>query len=89
MEGGVRRVLIEVLNKIGRSVRTHTSERRLERINAQIHSGDYRTLSKLEGGTGFLKLKRIVALDSRQRLAFGYRGADEFFVEIAMYMVFR
>jgi hypothetical protein len=89
MDGGSRRVRIDVTNKIGQGVRTHASERRLERINAQIQSGDYRALSKVEGGTGFLKLKRIVALDSRQTLNFGYRPeADEFFVEILMYMVF-
>jgi hypothetical protein len=90
LEEGSRRVRIEVINRIGHGVRTHASERRLERINAQIQSGDYRALSKVEGGTGFLKLKRIVALDNRQTLNFGYqRDSDEFFVEIVMYMVFK
>ncbi|MBR1208750.1 MULTISPECIES: hypothetical protein [unclassified Bradyrhizobium] len=90
MDGASLRVRIEVTNRIGVGVRTHASERRLERINALIQSGDYRALSKVEGGTGFLKLKRIVAMDSRQTLNFGYRpDADEFFVEIVMYMVFK
>jgi hypothetical protein len=43
---------------------------------------------KLEGGTGFLKLKRIVAADNRQTLSFGYNDDKEFFVDIKMILVF-
>ena len=87
-EGGTR-VRILVTNRIAERNRSVTNERRLQRIREQMDSGDYRALSKLEGGTGLLKLKRIVAADNRQTLDFGYRSdALEFFVEITMILVF-
>jgi hypothetical protein len=83
-------IKISVSNTIAPESKTAASERKLDRIRAQIESGDYRALSKLEGGTGFLKLKRIVALDPRQTLQFGYRSNDpEFFVDITMQMLFK
>jgi hypothetical protein len=81
-------VRIRVVNEIAPHAKTPASERRLQRIREQIDSGDYRSSVKLEGGTGFLKLKRIVAADNRQTLAFGYNGDTEFFVEIKMILVF-
>jgi len=83
-------ISISVSNSIDASIKTSANERKLERIRAQIHSGDYRALSKLEGGTGFLKLKRIVAVDPRQTLDFGYRSnAPEFFVDVTVHILFR
>ena len=81
-------VTIRVVNEIAPHAKTAASEKRLQRIREQIDSGDYRSSVKLEGGTGFLKLKRIVAADKRQTLAFGYNGDREFFVEIKMILVF-
>jgi hypothetical protein len=81
-------VKIRVVNEIAPHAKTPANERRLQRIRDLIDSGDYRSSVKLEGGTGFLKLKRIVAADSRQTLAFGYNGHREFFVEIKMILVF-
>jgi hypothetical protein len=80
-------VKIRVTNEIAPHAKTPASERRLQRIREQINSGDYRSSVKLEGGTGFLKLKRIVAADNRQTLQFGYNGDREFFVEIKMILV--
>jgi len=87
-DGGTR-VRIFVTNEIAAKTKSLANERRLERIREQIESGDYRAMSKVEGGTGLLKLKRIVAADNRQTLDFGYRSdALEFFVEITMILVF-
>jgi len=87
--GGSTRVRIAVTNQIAPNTKTIANERRLERIRHQIESGDYRALSKVEGGTGLLKLKRIVAADDRQTLDFGYRPDSlEFFVDIKMLLIF-
>lgn len=87
-DGGTR-VRILVTNQVAPHKKTLANERRLERIREQIQAGDYRALSKVEGGTGLLKLKRIVAADSRQTLDFGYRAeVCEFFVDITMVLIF-
>jgi hypothetical protein len=88
-DDGRARVKIRVTNQITRDKKTAANEKRLDRIREQIQSGDYRALSKVEGGTGLLKLKRIVAADNRQTLDFGYlTGSLEFFVEVSMVLVF-
>jgi hypothetical protein len=88
-ENGRTRVKIRVTNRITRDKKTASNERRLDRIREQIQSGDYRALSKVEGGTGLLKVKRIVAADNRQTLDFGYIADSlEFFVEVSMVLVF-
>ncbi|MGP0089072.1 MAG: hypothetical protein ACLPKB_03800 [Xanthobacteraceae bacterium] len=86
---GGTRVRTIVTNQIAPGTKTLANEHRLERIRRQIESGDYRALSKVEGGTGFLKLKRMVAADNRQTLAFGYDPHTlEFFVEVTTILVF-
>lgn len=86
-ELNISRVILRVENEVSYSSRAPFIQKRLDKIKEQISSGDYKTRVKLEGGTGFLKLKRIVAPDNRQTLDFGF--IDEgFFVEIGLMIVF-
>jgi hypothetical protein len=88
-EDGSVNVKLSVKNQIAPHIRTVANEHRLRRIRDQIEAGDYRSLSKVEGGTGLLKLKRIVAADKRQTLDFDYSpDKPEFFVEVTMVLVF-
>lgn len=85
---GACEVKVSVINKVTSDAITPANERRLDKIREQIDSGDYKALSKVEGGTGLLKLKRVVASDPRQTLEFGYLpDRSEFFVEIVMAMI--
>lgn len=65
-------------------VATEATRSKLERIREMMRSGEYRKQVNLEGGTGLLKLKRLVAADERQHLAFGFEGDTSFFVEISL-----
>ena len=86
-EPNISRVILRVENDVSDSSRAPSIQKRLGKIKEQISSGDYKSRVKLEGGTGFLKLKRIVAPDNRQTLDFGF--IDEgFFVEIGLMLIF-
>ena len=81
------RLVIRVENQI--AAESHNSENvnKLKRIRDQMDSGAYRKRVNLEGGTGLLKLKRLVSLDRNQTFEFGYLGEDEFFVELGLVFV--
>jgi hypothetical protein len=86
-ESNIARIELNVENEIGSVAQTTAVERKLGKIRLQINSGEYKSRVKLEGGTGFLKLQRIVAPDNRQTLEFGFKDGL-FFVSVGMMIVF-
>jgi hypothetical protein len=68
----LRRVEIRVESEVAPRAYTEWAVQKLERIRGLMKSGEYRKHVNLEGGTGLLKLKRIVSLDERQNLDFGF-----------------
>lgn len=83
----ISRIELRVENEINVGARSTLMQRRLAKIRGQIESGEYKSRVKLEGGTGFLKLKRIIAPDDRQTLDFGF-VEQGFEVKISMMIVF-
>lgn len=83
----VKEVIVRVENEVVRENCNEDNIRKLARIREQMNSGGYRQRVNLEGGTGLLKLKRLVSLDPNQSLDFGYLGEDRFFVELKLMLV--
>jgi hypothetical protein len=69
-DDSANRVIINVESEVAPHAVSANNKIRVNKIREQIRSGDWRSRVKLEGGTGFLKLKRIVASDNRQSLDF-------------------
>jgi hypothetical protein len=84
MENSLRRVRVRVDSEIAPGSCSDNSRHKLERIKVQMASGEYRKHVNLEGGTGLLKLKRLVSPDDRQSLDFGFVDESSFFVEIGL-----
>lgn len=78
-----RKVTIRVHSEVTSDAYTPDAVKKLERIRKQIETEQYRKRVNLEGGTGFLKLKRLVSRDRRESLEFGFLGTDAFSVEIS------
>ena len=74
---------IRVENDLPIGVWNEESERRVQRIRSAIGSGAYMEGVASEGGTGFMKLRRVLGADERRapHLDFGYSGPEAFFVE--------
>lgn len=83
-----KRVRIRLESEIGEGVYNPTAIAKLDRIRALLATGAYRKQVNLEGGTGLLKLKRIVSHDPRQTLDFGFCGQELFFVEVTLLLLF-
>lgn len=77
------RVVINVESEAAPHAISSNNKNRVNKIREQILSGDWRSRVKLEGGTGFLKLKRIVAPDNRQSLDF-YFTKKSFVVDVSV-----
>lgn len=77
------RVIINVESEVAPHAVSTQNKNRVNKIREQIRSGDWRSRVKLEGGTGFLKLKRIVAPDNRQSLDF-YFTDSSFVVDVSV-----
>ena len=84
---GVKEVLVRVENEVLKENYNKDNINKLARIREQMNSGGYKQKANLEGGTGLLKLKRLVSLDPNQSLDFGYLGEDGFFVELKLIVV--
>jgi hypothetical protein len=76
------RLRIRVLSDIGDDVDVETIEGKLARIRERIVTDDYRSAVISEGGTGLIKLHRILRGRNRETnmLKFGFDG-DRFLVE--------
>ena len=79
-----RRVRIRVESEVTGTAYTEESANKLNRIREQIASGEYRRHVNREGGTGLLKLTRLVSVDERNSFDFGFIGTDVFFVEVGV-----
>lgn len=79
-----QRLKIYVESEVASGSYTEVAAKRLDRIRQQMKSGEYRNHVNLEGGTGLLKLKRIVSLDERQNLEFGFANESSFFVSVEL-----
>ncbi|PIO97275.1 hypothetical protein CJ014_20900 [Pleomorphomonas carboxyditropha] len=77
------RVIINVESEVAPHVISANNKNRVNKIREQIVSGDWRSRVKLEGGSGFLKLKRIVASDNRQSLDFCFTD-NSFVVSVSV-----
>lgn len=82
------KVLIRVESEVAHGIYDGYEQGKLDRIKHLMDTGDYRKKVNLEGGTGLLKLKRLVSLDSRRTLAFGYMDETSFFVEVSIVLVY-
>jgi hypothetical protein len=84
----LRIVKIRIESETVPGVVTEAAKRKLERIRDVMASGDYRKQVNLEGGTGLLKLKRLVSIDPRHVLDFGFVDESSFFVDIHLVLPF-
>lgn len=82
IDADTQKLKIKVESEVSPGAYSDAAARKLDRIRQQMASGEYRKLVNLEGGTGLLKLKRIVSLDERQNLEFGFIEKGAFFVHI-------
>jgi hypothetical protein len=88
LEPNLRIVKLRVENELAPGVVGEASINKLSRLRQLMRSGDYRRQVNLEGGTGLLKLQRLVSLDLRNALNFDFIGHEAFFVEIHLAMPF-
>ena len=75
--------LVRVESQVAEGVQ-EASASRLQRIRDLIGSGSHRSQMNKEGGTGLLKLQRMIDLDQRRSLDFGFTAEGAFFMEIRM-----
>ncbi|MCY4557663.1 MAG: hypothetical protein OXF79_15020 [Chloroflexi bacterium] len=80
----VRDVTIRVESEVEDGAYNAENVARVERIRERMGDLTYRRGVNLEGGTGLLKLQRLVALDKNQKLEFGFLREDRFFVEMQL-----
>jgi len=82
MEGQTRRIVIDVESEVSGDVLTEEVKGRLARIKERLDAGDYHQRVNLEGGSGLLKLKRLVERDPRQGLSFDFTPESTFRVQL-------
>ena len=75
-------IRVRIVSEIAKGHYNDAAVAKLDRIRQLIDSGDYRSRANLEGGSGLLKLKRLVSLDNAQTLEFGFVDHEAFFVEL-------
>ena len=80
---------ITVESQVGPSVRSTEVDNNLERIRRLIENGNYKSHVSLEGGSGFIKLKRIVSSYRSHSLDFGFMDNGQFFVKAGIPIVFQ
>lgn len=71
-------------SEIAAGVCTAESRARLDRIKKTIANGDYQRAVSSEGGTGLIKLRKLIGNGGRatRRLDFGYDGGNRFYVDL-------
>ena len=75
---------IRVESEVSEGTYSEDGVNKISRIQRQMDSGDYKRRVNLEGGTGLLKLKRLVSTDHNQSLKFGFSNREAFFVELKL-----
>lgn len=75
-------VVLSVANEVAVSENFERSSARVEAIKTSIASGDYHESVNSEGGTGLIKLKKIIG--SSQFLDFGYVDPGKFLVKFKL-----
>jgi hypothetical protein len=60
------------------------SRAKIDRIRGIIASGDYQRAVSSEGGTGLIKLRKLIGTGDKptRRLDFGYEDDGHFFVDL-------
>jgi hypothetical protein len=79
---GADACVIRVESAVAEGAINAESTARLDRIRQIIAAGNYRQQVNREGGTGLLKLQRMIALNERRSLEFGFGAGNTFFTEI-------
>lgn len=81
------RIIIE--NEVADGIRTAEVEAKVNRIKGSILDGAYKTSVRSEGGTGFIKLRKIIGnTESAQPiLDFGFRADGRFFVDLEIHVM--
>jgi len=77
-------VALRIRSECGEGVRSEELEEKLQRLRQVISSDRHKHLMKAEGGTGFLKLRRIATARGPQALKFGFVDECYFEVEILL-----
>lgn len=82
------RLKIIIDNQVAPGVRTDAVEAKVHRIKQSILEGAYKTAVRSEGGTGFIKLRKIIGnTESTQPvLDFGFRDDGRFFVDLEIHV---
>lgn len=77
---------IMVTSEIGDSVNLTESESRVANIKQVISEGSYQRGARSEGGTGLMKLKKIIGHNPKKpnHLDFGFTHDNRFFVELEL-----
>jgi hypothetical protein len=75
-------VVLSVVNEVVSSEGFSTASARVDSIKSSIASGDYHESVNSEGGTGLIKLKKIIG--ASQFLEFGYVDSDKFSVSFKL-----
>ena len=83
----VSRLVIRVESEVSDSAYSESDVDKLERVRERMGDRTYKKGVNLEGGTGLLKLQRLVALDNNQKLEFGFVNSSSFFVEIQLVVI--
>jgi hypothetical protein len=79
---------ISVINEVADEKNTTESRNRVEEIRRRIEEGSYQHGVRSEGGTGLMKLRKILGEPRPQsRLAFGFRSGAGFFVDLEIPLV--
>jgi len=75
-------VVLSVINEVANSENYTASSARVDSIKRAIASGDYHESVNSEGGTGLIKLKKIIGVS--QFLDFGYLDSNSFSVSFKL-----
>ena len=77
-------IVVRVVSDVEPETNIAAVEEKLAEIRQCIDSGDYRKRVRGEGGTGLLKIYRMVAMNEHQKLLFGFTDDERFSVEFHM-----
>jgi len=83
------RLRIIVRSEIGPGVRTPEVDLRLDGIKRALSADLYPRSVRSEGGTGFIKLGKLILRDGGGTLDFGFGEDDRFFIDIELGFVIR
>lgn len=79
-----RVITVRVESDVAPHVDIELAKRKLGEIRELIASGQYRQRVRGEGGTGLLKIQRMVSQNERQSLHFDFTASNRFFAEFSM-----